>query len=199
MLGYMAGSALALFALDLVLVVRGVTGSLDRHILLWAHGLRSNALSRIFQLITDTGGIGRAVPVILVALFLLLTHRRLELVMFLAAVGIGQSITYGVKAIVQRERPSLFEVAGLPNDASFPSGHALGSAILYGMLALWMWHHGYHIPAILLVVWALLVGFSRIYLGVHYPTDVFASLCLGVTVLATTVLVYQHLLGASAQ
>ncbi len=61
------------------------------------------------------------------------------------------------------------------------------------MIALALWHKGHRFPAGLLVVWVALICFSRTYFGVHFPTDVFASICLGIAFLAATILVYQRL------
>ena len=187
------GAAMAAFAFDYVMVANGWAESWDDDVILWIHDRSSNTLDRIMRIITDTGGVGRTIPVILVAIFLIASKRRLETFVFLGSVVLAQGATYGLKALVQRERPGLFDLANQPTDTSFPSGHALGSTFLFGLIALWLWDQGIRLPAVALVIWALLVSFSRVYLGAHHPTDVFASICLGVAFLAATVLVYNHL------
>jgi len=191
-------AALMLFCIDIIFVLRGTTDQWDHDVLVWVDRIRTARLDRIFKAITDTGGNGRIVPVVLSTAFLFATNRRLEAFTFLGAAGIAQSITYGLKAIVQRERPNFLDVANLPTDTSFPSGHALGSTVVYGMIALALWHKGYRFPAGLLVIWIALICFSRTYFGVHFPTDVLASICLGIAFLAATILVYQHLRVGSA-
>jgi undecaprenyl-diphosphatase len=65
----------------------------------------------------------------------------------------------------------------LPSDQfSFPSGH---TAAAFAMATLVSFH--FPILTLPVIIWALLVGFSRIYLGVHYPTDILAGIVIGVT------------------
>ena len=95
----------------------------------------------------------------------------------------------GIKAIVMRPRPDqamfLIEQGGW----SFPSGHSITSMFFYGM-AIWLIRRNVTDPGladiltVLLAIPMLLIGVSRVYLGVHYPTDVLAGWCLGVLVIA---------------
>ena len=99
--------------------------------------------------------------------------------LLLAAAG-GQGVVYGLKALFHRARPeAVFASLGY----SFPSGHAFAAVTLYGMLVYWL-ARGQERPravgvwgaGILLI---LLIGFSRIYLGVHYASDVAAGFAAG--------------------
>ena len=95
----------------------------------------------------------------------------------------------GIKAIVMRPRPDaemfLIEQGGW----SFPSGHAITSMFFFGML-IWLIrrnitnHRTANVLTVLLAIPMILIGISRVYLGVHYPTDVLAGWCLGVLVIA---------------
>jgi undecaprenyl-diphosphatase len=106
--------------------------------------------------------------------------RRWDALSLLLAAAGGQGVVYGLKALFHRARPeAVFASLGY----SFPSGHAFAAVTLYGMLAYWL-ARGQERPravgvwgaGILLI---LLIGFSRIYLGVHYASDVAAGFAAG--------------------
>lgn len=99
-----------------------------------------------------------------------------------ATLTISQAITYSLKSLLSRERPynmlkNLNTFGIILKDYSFPSGHTSASFSVATIIAL-------NIPnmAIFVMCIALLVGISRIYLGVHYPTDVLAGMILGIGV-----------------
>jgi undecaprenyl-diphosphatase len=102
---------------------------------------------------------------------------------FLAAAAISFGIELPlykiIKRIVKRDRPFKtlkgVECLVVPSDKfSFPSGHTAAATIMAMLLS-------YFIPALTLplFIWAILVGFSRIYVGVHYPSDILAGMLLG--------------------
>jgi undecaprenyl-diphosphatase len=122
--------------------------------------------------------------IITIALLLLLYYRRwLELAGFFVCL-IGEALlNILLKNLFERSRPDLFqmvEAAGY----SFPSGHAMVSLCLYGMIAFlvsrhirgWQWRLAVVTLATALVA---VIGLSRVYLGVHYPTDVVAGYFAG--------------------
>lgn len=104
-------------------------------------------------------------------------HKREALEVFLAVLG-ASLFNQLLKTHYHRSRPSsaLVFQPGL----SFPSGHAMIGMALYGCLAWLLWRHRRHpVWAGLLVLWAVLIGFTRVYLHVHYPTDVLAGFAAG--------------------
>lgn len=115
--------------------------------------------------------------------YLLLTKKRVMALLVLVSVIGGTLVSSGLKELFSRPRPSI-EHAAEVFTASFPSGHALISTVTYLTLgALLARVQGsarlrVYIIAIAVLL-ALVIGLSRLYLGVHYPTDVLAGWCLG--------------------
>ena len=140
---------------------------------------QSPFLDSFFYLITQLGGFAY---VLVIPLFIWCIEPRLGLRTLLAMM-IAQYIVMLLKDIVQEPRP--FTVDDRINSdgehgLSFPSGHAMGSMVFYGLLILWTdkrWLRW------LLVAVIFLIGLSRNYLGVHYPHDVIAGWILGLAYL----------------
>lgn len=121
--------------------------------------------------------------IILIAVLWLKSKKRLALMVI--SVGLtSTAVLFSLKALFQRARPLdplIQNVAGF----SFPSGHSFSSFTFYGILAFLLWKthlsRGWKITgAVLLFLFAFIIAFSRIYLRVHYPSDVIAGYCLSV-------------------
>jgi len=119
-----------------------------------------------------------------VIIYLLLAHQRAAAFWILTAVGGGVLLSNVLKLVYERPRPELALHATRVFTSSFPSGHATLSAITYLTLgALLAGLHRARGSKIYFLILAILltiaVGVSRVYLGVHYPTDVLAGWCIG--------------------
>jgi len=101
--------------------------------------------------------------------------------------GVNAGVYTGLKDLFHRSRPfvqqtvilrvSSTTVSDLSNDGSFPSGHASNAFMIAALLAEWFRRKRYVFYGV-----AALVALSRIYLGVHYPSDVIVGGCLGITI-----------------
>ncbi|HEV7158181.1 MAG TPA: phosphatase PAP2 family protein [Caulobacteraceae bacterium] len=136
----------------------------------------------------DLSGLGGFTVLTLVTVFatamLLMHRRRVQALVFAGAVVLAQGASEGLKHLIDRPRPILVPHLDLVYSSSFPSGHALMSPVVYLTLAAVVaagaesrrvkaWLLG---SAILLVI---AIGVTRVFLGVHWPTDVLAGWALG--------------------
>lgn len=135
--------------------------------------------------ITALGGVGvLALLAATVIGYLLLSDKRRAAAVLTLAVAGGLVLSLALKGIFERPRPDLVPHGSIVYTASFPSGHSMMAATVYLTMAalLARVHERRRIKAYLLLVAltaTFLVGISRIYLGVHWPTDVFAGWAAG--------------------
>jgi undecaprenyl-diphosphatase len=109
--------------------------------------------------------------------------------LFVIAMAGQAALHHGSKWMIARSRPSNLINYRTAESFSFPSGHALAALCLFGMIA-WIITRRIESPAVTAVVWIctfvliFLIGASRVYIGIHYPTDVVAGFLGGVIWLA---------------
>lgn len=194
--GYLAGALVALVVIGLALwafveIVDGFTNEetlffIDEYVQELAERIATPDVVLAMARLTNL-----AAPVLVVVVSLGLTAyfaiRRLwsYLLMLFLALGIGELVLYALKIAFDRARPTI----GTSYDgfgASFPSGHAFTALVLYGLLAYLVWQstekRSARALAVAFAVGATLaVGFSRLYLGVHWLTDVLGGYAAGVS------------------
>jgi len=136
----------------------------------------------------DITGLGSMVVLVMVTaatvFYLLLVGRARTALLVLVTVGSGQVLSSLLKLGIDRPRPDLVSHLATVQTLSFPSGHAMMSAVTYltlgSMLATIAPGRAAKIYVLgVAVLVALMVGISRIYLGVHWPSDVLAGWCAG--------------------
>lgn len=151
---------------------------------------RSDTLTAFFTAITHSGDW----PFVTLFCLLLVFFRRTRYVygIPLSCAAIGGTLLYQVlKYIFQRPRPDVSLHLITEGGFSFPSGHSMTIMLVYGLLILLLRSHFLHtqyrpaaqIAAVILGAYIFLVGFSRIYVGVHYPTDVLGGWLLALFIL----------------
>ena len=171
---------IALFAKIVEDVVEGESRRFDDVVLLWIHANTPDWLYGPMRVVTTLGYYWVVFPLLVLAAYAFYRrgHRVSARLLLVATLG-SIVLTTAIKTIVQRARPELFDSGYTASFYSFPSGHATIAVGFYGTLTLlvaWrlrgFWRWAVAVAGVALV---LLIGFSRLYLGVHYPTDVLAG------------------------
>jgi undecaprenyl-diphosphatase len=132
---------------------------------------------RIFLLFSALGYEWGVVPFDIVLVLALALWRRGREALF-AALALGGSalLNIAAKQLFARERPSLWESIAPEDTFSFPSGHAMGSMTLAWVCLLLAWRTRWRWPVLIAAAaFTVIVGLSRVYLGVHYPSDILAG------------------------
>ncbi|WP_420124995.1 phosphatase PAP2 family protein [Longimicrobium sp.] len=167
-------------------VMAGRTIRFDEGVLLWMNRRASPTLDLAALQVTALGnGLVVAAICVVAATFLWLAGHRPYAALLTAGVGGAWVIYPLLKLAFDRPRPQLFAWrAEYAHSSSFPSGHATLSMVLLALLAYTVHrlasHRGASVAAVLIAGTAvLLIGLSRLYLGVHYPSDVIAGYIVG--------------------
>ena len=171
---------IALFANIAEEVAEGESSRFDETVLLWVHWYSPGWLDGVMRLVTTLGYYWVVIPLLAVATYAFYRKGRTIAAGLLVVSTVGSIVlTTALKTVFQRDRPELFDSGYTASFYSFPSGHATIAVGFYGTLTLLVaWRlRGFRRWAVVLVGVALvlLIGFSRLYLGVHYPTDVLAG------------------------
>jgi undecaprenyl-diphosphatase len=185
-----AGAALAIggtyaFAEFAGHVSSGATQAFDEAALRWLAQYRSGYLEPVMLEITFLGTGSVVMTIVAVsAMFLWLSNHRYSAALLLVATAGGILLNNLLKVGFGRPRPQIFEWSTDVVSWSFPSGHAMSAAVVYGTVAYLaarlqrrMVHRVLTLLAAAIMI--LLISVSRLYLGVHYPSDVLAGVIIG--------------------
>ncbi|WP_329599877.1 phosphatase PAP2 family protein [Streptomyces pseudovenezuelae] len=169
----------------------------DEDLLSWSVGHRPDVVVALARGLTATGT--GVIPYVLCALAGIIAGRTLRrravtAALCLGCLGAGQAARYGVMEFVARPRPFRAEWSTHASGWAFPSGHASTAALTAGLLVIAVYFRaprGRTVLALVFGCWGALVGLTRVYLGVHWFTDVvggwlFATGWLGMCLCAAT-------------
>ena len=173
--------------------------AIDGSVATWLHARATPYVTGVMVAISFLGA-PTTLTIVAVAGSLLLSYRRryAEAAMLSAVVLGGNSLNFCLKHLIQRGRPVFDDpLFSLPT-YSFPSGHAMASTVFYGLLAIYVsvsarQRYAAHVAIGAAVLMVALVSLSRVYLGLHYPSDVMGAITEGIAWLALSLIVLRHL------
>ena len=178
-------SGVSLFAVLARDVQKGATQAFDEGVMAYMGEHRVAWIERSLIEITALGtGLVVIVIIAIAATFLWLTRHKYSAVLLLVSTIGGIILNNVLKLIFDRDRPQAFEWLAHASSSSFPSGHAMSAAIVYatiGYLAARLQRRRWArwLTMFLAFCMIVLICISRLYLGVHYPSDVAAGVVLG--------------------
>ena len=179
-------------------VFEGETARFDSAIRVWVHQFASPSLTRVMFAISWMGARGLLLLFLIsIAGFLIFHWHRAALWLLLSVAG-ADVLIFTLKYSFHRQRPAAFFGVD-PHSYSFPSGHALASFCFYMVLA-GLLNSRVRSSGLRIAIWILAsllvaaIGLSRIYLGVHYPSDVIAGY-LAAALWVTTLIAADHMRG----
>jgi len=163
----------------------GESGPFDKAILLFVHSHVPATWTPFFELITLTGSFKVLVSLAIIScLTLLALKQTFECLLLALSTICGGLVIYVLKLMTGRERPALWETRWYWG-TSFPSGHTLETTCFAVALTLCLrpvWPDQVRLIRVIALLWVLMVGLSRLVLGVHWPTDVLAAACIGMLI-----------------
>lgn len=189
----------ALFVYMCVIVLANKAGFIDDDAIRVVQGWESPELTRVMKFFSWLGSTDVATVIAILVLAILgvfLKHRK-ELLLFTIVVAGMPLINHLLKNIFERDRPDIHRIVQ-EHGFSFPSGHSSASFAMYGVLAYLLWRHvktgwGRGIMLALGLLFPLCIGLSRIYLGVHYPSDVIGGYLVSGAFLGAAIEVYGRI------
>jgi membrane-associated phospholipid phosphatase len=208
----LAGAAMVVVAasvgftalLDDVMEGNGITGA-DAAVQRFVLDHRSAWMNDVFRALTWLGSVAVVAPLVAVAVVVLVRRRERLLAFGVIVATVGTAVLVQVtKALVDRPRPPLVSRLVSAPGAAFPSGHSAQAVACYGALA-WVLTRSTASRAVHIVAWstavaiAFLVGLSRVYLGVHWVSDVVSGWFVGAAWLTVTIAVCELIRELRAQ
>lgn len=164
-------------------VVDNETSFIDNFFVQLFYNLRTQELTDIMKFFSFVGMDIIIILSIIIPLFLFVKKRFRDSILFTTMISLGMVINYSLKLLIQRERPIGFALIEEPT-FSFPSGHSMNSFIFFVTIAYFVYKYSKNRVLTILVfltsgMFIFMIGISRVYLGVHYPSDILGGYIAG--------------------
>jgi undecaprenyl-diphosphatase len=175
-------------------VAEGETRRVDGVILEAIHRHASPLLDGVFAFASFMGGPGVVVVALALLVYVFVRVARRDAAIMAAGMVVAEVLDLVLKELFDRVRPDLWLRAAVSGE-SFPSGHALASTVIYGLVAYTVARARPGNATLIGAIAALVVAaiaFSRLYLGVHWPSDVVAGVAIGYLCLTATILIVRR-------
>jgi undecaprenyl-diphosphatase len=174
-------------------VLEGGTRAMDETVRIFVHGFASQPLTLLMNFVTVLGStLFLSTVFVCVFIIFIRKNRKRPAILITMTMAGAVILNFVLKTSFARARPVPFFDTPLPDSYSFPSGHALFAVCFYGVLA-WIFASMTLKHSLKSLIWvaavflALLIGLSRIYLGVHYPSDVMAGYAASIVWVITVI------------
>lgn len=175
------GILASIFILDVILILTNNISWFDNACYNVLISLKSTTFTNIVKVITDFSSTRMIIFLNALILIFVLIFKRTKLLIISISSIISSVVNTLLKQIFRRARPIGIALV-TENSFSFPSGHTMISILFYGLILYLIYKHkvkGYRIISLILGIYIVSVGLSRIYLGVHYASDVVGGWCIG--------------------
>ncbi|MFC0274309.1 phosphatase PAP2 family protein [Metabacillus herbersteinensis] len=191
-------SLVLIFILISIIYPLSFIASIDVSFIRFFEEIRTEFLTDLFLLISDIGSIKVILPITFFVVFVLVIRRDFIGAIYLLVLFFGvRAFNYELKGLFSRDRPD-FEAVYEAAYYSFPSGHSMNSAASYSficfiLLVNFMFKSSVNATLVSFTsILILLIGLSRVYLGVHFITDVAAGFLAGIAWCLVVVLLYRQ-------
>ncbi len=193
------------FGIWTILVMKQPLNQIDQQVAAFVQSYESDMMTRFMMMFSFLGSTKTTIMIAaltMIILFAVLKHRS-ELLFFVAALGGAAAFNQLLKLLFHRERPTIYRMVE-ETGFSYPSGHTMGAMAMYGAIVFLLWRHikskkGRTVLIFVSVFAIIMIGLSRIYLGVHYPSDIVGGLMASALWLSAVIWFYQWYLERRAR